>query len=78
MIRFQFMEALVRVAEVKYYQSKLSTTYHYSLQKLFAEHNLDKVLANKDQYKTWRFNIYWTEENEEILLKYWTFLKQIY
>eukprot|EP00358_Blepharisma_japonicum_P001299 CAMPEP_0202955260 /NCGR_PEP_ID=MMETSP1395-20130829/51643_1 /ASSEMBLY_ACC=CAM_ASM_000871 /TAXON_ID=5961 /ORGANISM="Blepharisma japonicum, Strain Stock R1072" /LENGTH=375 /DNA_ID=CAMNT_0049671631 /DNA_START=936 /DNA_END=2060 /DNA_ORIENTATION=- len=65
LVRYEFMEIMVRIANDRYIRNKICTTVAESIQKLLDEHLL-AVMRNNDTNK-WRFDKYVCEEVDLVL-----------
>ena len=63
--RFQFFEALMRIAEAKYYHSGQTTTHARALQMLL-ESNVFPVGLDAE-WQGWREKVWWTYANHRII-----------
>lgn len=76
LIRFQFMEGLVRLAEEKYKKNGITENFTDSLNLLFKHHVLP--LAETLTYNTWRLEKFFIEENDILLKKFRSIFSYIY
>ena len=76
LVRYQFMEGLVRLADQKYTGNSLASSYTEALKMLLNE-SVKPFLAKFDHQK-WRLERYWNEEVDCVLKSYTPILKGAY
>jgi len=76
LVRYQFLEGLVRLAEHKYIGSGIVPTYGEAL-KLMMDECLSSFLKNFNHH-SWREERYWNEDVDTILKSYFPILRGIY
>lgn len=76
LIRYQFMEILVRIALHKYYKSKLVDTQFEAIHQLMETHLLPHFM--KFDCHKWRLENLWNVECDEIFVKYSNILKNLF
>lgn len=70
LVRHQFMEVIVRLAEEKFVKSKVCESYFEAVKKIIEEHFIEKFKRSFHFINTWREKYYWIEECD-IVLKYY-------
>ena len=74
--RFQFFEAIMRVADLKYFKSGAAKTYSEAF-KMFLTKNFF-ALGPLAEWQDWREKIWWTYENHQIITANTNALTKIY
>ena len=73
LVRFQFLELLVRLSITKYFKSKIEKSISESVERSFNDHFLP--FFNKFDSHNWRVNQLWTEQNDNVFKQYNVTLK---
>jgi len=76
LVRYQFMEGLVRIADQKYLGTGITNNYKDALKQLIDD-NLGAFLSKFDHQK-WRVEKYWNEAVDTVLKSYLPILKGAY
>jgi len=76
LVRHQFLEGLVRLAEHKYLSSGVVTTYGESM-RLLMEECMGPYLATFN-HNSWRQERYWNEEVDTVLKSYFPIFRSVY
>lgn len=76
LVRYQFMEMLVRIAVDKYGKKDLDIVS--SISQFFEKDGLMECLRNYDVAQDWRDKRFWNKECDEILTMFTDPIKQIY
>ena len=74
-VRYQFMEVLVRLANTKFYRKGTALNFCESLEKLFTLY-LQRHLEMNSHF--WREHKLWTPENDHLYLRYLPYLKKVF
>jgi hypothetical protein len=75
-VRFQFLEILVKIGVVKYFRSKIIKNLSQAITKCFDTH-LFKFMRSLDS-RTWRINVLWSEEWDMAFKRYHSTVSKIY
>lgn len=78
LVRFQFMESLVRLAEEKYKKNGLSDSVLGSIQMLLDQHITPLSSNSLFQSEEWRRVKYFVEENDMLIKKYRPIFTELY
>ena len=80
LVRYQFLEVWVRMAEQKYITSGNITSYAEAVEKILEEHLLPFITSNDTLYNAqkWREDRYWNEECDTVLKSYLPILQGLY
>jgi len=76
LVRYQFMEGLVRIADQKYIGSGMASTYSEALKLLLQEHVVPYI--SKFDHQKWRIERYWNEAVDAVVKSYLPILKGVY
>lgn len=75
-VRFQFMEALVRLADEKYRKNGLCQTISDSISALIQQHL--KPIFIRFRSEKWRQTVYFTQQNDILIKKYRPVFKELF
>ncbi|KAL4499138.1 hypothetical protein ABPG72_017040 [Tetrahymena utriculariae] len=78
LIRFQFMEVLVRLAFDKYIKNKTFSSFSEAFKQILNEEDLLKVLMASNDPQKWRENRLWTTQCDTLIKNNMEFFKKIY
>jgi hypothetical protein len=76
LVRFEFMEVLLRLAILRYYDTQKVQTRAEAVKKLFAAHMLK--MQNQPNSQLWREERYWNEECDNIYKANWSLMDHLY
>ncbi|CAI2371034.1 unnamed protein product [Moneuplotes crassus] len=76
LVRFQFMEVLVRISIIKYFKSGLLKTMEEAIKTCFQEHFL--TYLNSFDSRTWRLTKLWTEDCDKTYKRYHSVIAKLY
>jgi len=76
LVRYQFMEGLVRIADQKYINTGMVTSYPEALKLLLQEHVVPYI--SKFDHQKWRVERYWVETVDAVVKSYLPILKGVY
>lgn len=76
LVRFQFQESLVRMAEEKYVKAGTVSLFHEAVSRLYSEHCLPEF--EKYNQQAFRDDIYWTEHCEMVILAQKSAIESLY
>jgi hypothetical protein len=76
LVRFEFMEVLLRLAILRYYDTQKVQTRVEAVKKLFDAHMLK--MQNQPNSQLWREERYWNEECDNIYKANWSLVEHLY
>lgn len=76
LVRYQFLEGLIRIADHKYINSGLANNSPSAVT-LLLEENIKPFISKFDHHK-WRLERYWNEQVDTVIKSYMPILKSIY
>lgn len=78
LMRFQFMEIIVRLAIDKYYNNGTCNSIHEALQRLYEQDGLEHKIESVQDSQDWRDTMYWTPQCNKVATENSILLSQLY